>query len=68
MKKQVLKMVYNGVITVVYDDSRKYNPFVIQFKTGGHVKTIEKYADFGSCLYFLDEFVNRRQLHDQWKP
>lgn len=68
MKKQVLKMIYNGVITVTYDDSRKYNPFVIRSKANGHVKTLESYADFGSCLYFLDEFVNRRHLHDQWRP
>lgn len=58
MKKQILKMIDNGVFVVVHDDAQKYNPYRIYYEwynNGKQKNLLQKYADFGSCLLFLHD-------------
>ena len=56
MKRTVAKVTYNGVYKVIYDDSRKYNKYVIVSEYYGadnykHSRTVIAYADFKSAMY-----------------
>lgn len=50
MRKQVIKMTFYGVYRVIYDDSKKYNKYII---TLNNTKVID-YADLRSCLKWLE--------------
>lgn len=60
MKRQVAKVVCNGIYTVIYDDKEKVNPFRIYrdwWEDGHHHKQMNRYADFYSCMIYLSEIV-----------
>ena len=49
MKKQMAKIIDNGTWRVIYDDSKKYNPYRI---TKDNKKVVD-FADYASCLYYI---------------
>ena len=58
MTKTVAKITHKGVYGVVYDDSKRCNPYTIykEFYAGGHHKQkIAEYSDMTSCLYHIAE-------------
>ena len=61
MSKTVAKITHKGTYRVVYDDSRRYNPYIIYKETytdGHHRHKIAEYADMTSCLYHIAEEYN----------
>lgn len=57
MKRQVLKMTHNGIYTVIHDDTQQINPYRIIRKSNGKQKTLVKYGDLASCLWYLLNIV-----------
>lgn len=57
MKRQLIKMVYHGVYTVVHDDSDQHNPYKIIYKANGKQKQLIKYADYLSAMLYLTNIV-----------
>lgn len=57
MKRQVAKMIYNGVYTVIHDDVEKHNPYKVIYKAHGKQQTLIKYADFLSAMLYLTNIV-----------
>lgn len=58
MKRQIAKVICKGVYTCVYDDERKYNPYLIYRAWDGHKKKIDEYADFYSVMVRLTSIVD----------
>lgn len=63
MTRQLAKMYLKGEWQVVRDDSAKSNPFRVLYLwrdidndgwPHDHRKTVKKYADFASCMTFLN--------------
>lgn len=57
MTRQLAKMVYCGVYTVIHDDSEQHNPYKVIYKANGKQKTLIKYADFLSAMLYLTDIV-----------
>ncbi len=57
MTKTLVKMIYDGVYKVIYDDSLKINKYKIVKHEYGHQKQIVRYADYESCLFHLWEIT-----------
>ena len=62
MKKQIVKIIHNGIYKVIFDDSTKNNPYTIYKETYTadgrcHTKTLVRYQDFASCMYYLTEEI-----------
>ena len=57
MRKQIVKIIYRGIYTVVYDDAVRFNPFRIYFERNGKKRLQEKYGDFSSCMYWLNSTI-----------
>jgi len=67
VRRQVLKMVYNGEWSVVFVykemGESPMNPYKIYYKSGSSKKKIAEYADFYSCLCYLKDKVEPGDLH-----
>ena len=59
MKMQVLKLSHNGIYTVIHDDTQQIDAYRVIRKQNGKQKTIAKYSDLASCLFFLYDIVAR---------
>ena len=66
MKAQVLKLLYHGTYTVIWDCTRRTNQYIIYHAYNEcfqdapakkHKKKIAEYADLASCLYYLADIV-----------
>lgn len=57
MKRQVVKMINNGVYTVIHDDQEKYNPYRVCYTACYHRKTLKKYGDLASALQYLTDII-----------
>ena len=55
MKHQLLKMSCLGVYRVIVETEAKYNPYRITYTVGSHLKTVARYGDFASCVYYLSQ-------------
>ena len=49
MKRQMAKAIHNGIWRVIYDDSKKINPYRITLNN----KKVTDYADMASCLWHI---------------
>lgn len=54
MKRQLAKVIHNGTIRVIYDDTKKVNAYRVTFNG----RKVEDYANFESCLWFIADVVN----------
>lgn len=50
MQKQLAKIVNHGIYYIIYDDSKKWNHFIVKVKANGHTRNLDAYADFGSAM------------------
>lgn len=58
MKKQVAMLIFHGKYKVVYDSTRKMNPYsVIEVTWDKKQRQIERYADLDSALQYLTDMV-----------
>lgn len=59
MTRKIFECSYDGIYVIVELHRGKKNPFRIYrkwYKAGWHRKQLEKYADFNSCLIFIDGY------------
>ena len=53
MRRQIMKIEYNGHWIVTHDDKRKTNPYTVYRKwydNGWHSRKVNAYGDFNSCV------------------
>ena len=70
-KRKVANMRYNGLYEVIFDSEKEDKPYSIRrtdyvYKNGEWKKTrktIQKYADFSSCLFYLYDKVDEGFIH-----
>lgn len=53
MKRQIVKIIHKGIYTVIYNSGVSTNPFYIYFESNNKKHLQIRYADFGSCMYWL---------------
>ena len=60
MRRQVMRIEYNGRWKVIHDDSKKFNPFIVYYETWKdgrlHRNKVVEYADFASCIAYFKAF------------
>lgn len=54
MKRQMAKIIHKGTWRVIFDDSKKTNPYRVT-KDG---RKVIDYADLTSCLYYIGQAVS----------
>lgn len=60
MKRQVAKIVNNGIYKVIHDDSAAGNQYTIYKTTSGHQKKLDTRSDIAGCLYYIaEDIINR---------
>ena len=69
MSKQLVKIISKGEYTVIYD-GKGFNPFkvnYIHYDLDGtkHRERLAVFADYGSCLYYLADIVEKDFIPDR---
>ena len=61
MKRKILE-IHEGRYHIeaykIDGDNNPYRVYKVWYDRGKHVKQLRKYADFGSCIWFLHQMIN----------
>lgn len=66
MKRQIAKVSFNGEWVVEHHDTAKVNPYKVYYvywNGGKHKKLRVSYADFRSCLCYIEQMVAQERTY-----